>query len=127
MSKNLQEYGACILFFLLVPLLPIILEWWFSKGISSQSLMITAAIYSITTGSSSSSKLIFIISIIIGIIFSACYGIVMAIQISNSHNTLLPENSEYIAYFSIFFIIITLAIEKYSTYVTNSEKCLEFD
>lgn len=122
MNKEIQEYGTCILFNLLMPILPLFIEEWFSGKITSSSLMMAAAMYAISVGSTSSNKMLFSISVSISVIFSACYGFVM---VNDGNN--LPTYSFEFAAISVVAILTTSLVEKYAKYVTNKQKCWEFD
>lgn len=122
MSKGVQEYGVCIIFNLLIPLLPIFLEKYFTGSISSPSMMISAAIYSVAVGNASSYKLLFAISILIGMIFSACFGVAMI----EGTKEILPKSSYTLAAVSIVAILTISLAEKYATYIVEKKKCWNF-
>jgi hypothetical protein len=111
-SAHYQEYYLCILFRLVLPILPILFELWIIGSISSKSLMLTTAMYAISIGNASQYKLMFGLTIIIGIIFSMCFGIVASGSIPLLH-------SEICAKISIVFIFLIASVEKYTMHVTD--------
>lgn len=115
-----QEYIICALLQLFLPLLPILLEKWFTSSISIQSLMLSASIYSISVGSSSRYKLTFIVSIFISIIFAACYGISVA------NIEMIPTNGYNFALYSIVFLVFISLLERYVSYVIDTMTCWKF-
>lgn len=119
MSEKLQEYLLCIMFQLLLPLLPLALEFWFKGVISEKSLMISVAIYAISIGSASQNKLLFGFTVIVSIIFSAFFGVVVGGGSSPSHSVEVAE-------ISLVAIFLASALEKYTIHITEETKCWTF-
>lgn len=113
-KDSFQEYGLCIMFHLFLPLLPVFLETWITGTVSSHSLLLCTAIYSIAIGNSSNSKLLFGFTILISIIFAVSFGIVAA---GNDPLTYGRES----AMFTIAFLFCMSLIEKYRTYITEGK------
>lgn len=111
-SDKVQEYGLCILFHLVLPLLPIFLEKWISGAISSKSLLLCTAIYAVAIGNNSRYKLIFGISIIISFIFAVSFGVVAAGKASLSY-------SEESAMLTLSLLFISSLIEKYGVHIVD--------
>jgi len=72
-----QHFILSIIYLTIIPLIPLGLEFWFTGSIKTQTLALTTAIYSVTIGSSSSSRLLFGVGIVTGILFSAVFGKVL--------------------------------------------------
>jgi hypothetical protein len=76
-SERIGHFIASIIFVVLLPLVPLGIELWYSNKLSAQSLTISAAIYSITVGIYSG-RAVFAISVLISVLFSAAFGVVLA-------------------------------------------------
>jgi len=83
--NRFANFGVSFLIVILIPLIPIGLEWWLAGQITDRSLTITAAIYSVSTGTSSRYGFFLILTVVISIIFAACFGYILAIQTPPSH------------------------------------------
>jgi len=117
--EKVQEYLLCIMFQLVLPLLPVAFELWLKNSLSEKSLMISVAIYAISIGNTSRNKLLFGFSVFISIIFSVCFGIVLGGGAS-------PPNSVLSAEVSLGFIFLASAIERYTIHITEETKCWAF-
>ena len=69
-----ENYFTCILLHMLLPLLPIIIEFIINKSVKQESLTLTASMYAITIGISSKSKSQFGLAVVVSLIFAICYG-----------------------------------------------------
>ncbi|HEX6749020.1 MAG TPA: hypothetical protein VF092_17105 [Longimicrobium sp.] len=69
-----ENYVLCLLFHLLVPLLPLGFELAFTGRVRTSSLLLGASFYIIGIGVSSASRLFFGASLVTGLIFAAIYG-----------------------------------------------------
>jgi hypothetical protein len=107
-----QNFFLCMSFHILLPLLPLALELWRKNGVSTQSATLVAAMYAISIGGSSRSKLIFGLGVIISIVFSVAFGL------SRGKDGGLP-GSQGLAIGSILFIILTHGIERYNRHVAE--------
>lgn len=112
--KEIQDYYACILLHLVLPLLPIGLEFLSSHTIATTSLTLIASFYAISIGLSSKSPLQFAIGILICIVFSSVFG-----MISGQKIAALPIR--VFASFSIFVIFVSHAVERYNRHVIDCE------
>lgn len=72
-----QHFILSVLYISLLPLLPLGLELWLKGSLSETSLTLTTAIYSVTVGSSSKSRLVFGGGILVAIIFSSAFGVIL--------------------------------------------------
>lgn len=89
--------------------------------------MISAAIYAVSVGNASSYKLLFALSILIGMIFSACFGVAMIDVVEgNKAKHILPESSHILAAISIVSILTISLAEKYAKYMVERKKCWKF-
>jgi hypothetical protein len=75
-SNEWNEYGASIIFVLMLPLLPILFEWLVSYKIATSSLTIMASFYAIAVGVSSYDRKQFWVGSIICVIFAGIFGLI---------------------------------------------------
>jgi hypothetical protein len=133
-----QNYGLSLLFLGIAPLLPILLEWAISGQIAGGSILITAAIYSISAALASNSRFYFGLFLFAAIIESAFYG---AVSINGDSDKVLTSRImgiRIIAYkgasqsdmrYTLIAVLITfvaLAVERYGRHVNNREEFFEF-
>ena len=116
---HVQEYIVCLILHLLLPLMPLGIEYWVSKTVSDKSSTLTATMYCIAIGTSSRSRLIFGASIVIAIFLSVAYGLCMK---ETGH----PEGSSTLAFVAIIFIFITHSFERWNRHVADKEPFWEF-
>ncbi len=107
-----QEYGLCVLFHLVFPLVPMFLELWISGSISSKSLLLSTAIYAIAIGNSSRFRIMLGLCIFIAFIFCVLFGVVAAGAVS-------PANGEISAKFTLIFLFLSTLAEKHGVHVSE--------
>ena len=124
--ERIRHYILCILFHTLFPLLPIIFEKWIAGSISSMSLLISAAIYSIMIGNESKDKLIFGVSIFASIILAVAFGAAARGKIGANDNQQFlyeqPVYSEEFALFSISCFFLVSILERFRTHIIDGER-----
>jgi hypothetical protein len=118
LPKNWENFILSIVCVLILPLIPIIYEYIRGRHIGTADLMLTASMYAIGVGISSTSRLTFISTIIIGIIHAASYG-----EFKNIQNA--STESEIIAYIAIAFVFLIHSVERYNLHVVE-QKSWEF-
>lgn len=114
-----QEYITCLLFHMLLPLLPLVFEFYYKDKISALSATLAAAMYCISIGLSSKNKVIFSISIMICIFYSVKYGSLLNVS------DISTEDDGY-ALMVIIFMFITHAFERYNIHVADSTPFFTF-
>jgi hypothetical protein len=131
-----DNFLLAVLFIGMVPLLPVIVELIITKQIGEQSLMITAAVYSITIALASNSRLYFgsflVASLIEVAIYGSvadpsahlAYGQVLGIKISSNNSSALPDN--LYLFIAIAIPFASLVVERYSRHIRNREEVFEF-
>lgn len=117
-SKAWQNFFISLVLHLGLPLLPLVLERWFSGHIESKSAALTAALYSMAIGLSSRNVALFGTSICICVTFSAAFGF-------------LSKDPELVAADTLSYIVIGLvfvvhAIERYNRHVIDQQPFFEF-
>ena len=77
-SYYLKQFFASFLVLIIIPLIPLILEIWFGGHFSLKTLVLVAAIFPISLGSSSDDVLLLLIPVISSMFFSAAFGFITA-------------------------------------------------
>ena len=116
--KAWQNFFISLVLHLGLPLLPLLLERWFSGRIESKSAALTAALYSMAIGLSSRSVALFGIGICMCVAFSAAFG-----YLSRDPKLIAADTSSYIAIGAIFLVH---AIERYNRHVIDQRPFFEF-
>jgi hypothetical protein len=116
-SKQLDDYFACLFLHLVLPLLPIALEFLSAGKITSNSLTLMSSFYAVSIGLSSYSRTQFAKGIIVCIIFAFICG-----KISQGNTLALSSFMiRVLASGTLFAIFIFHAIERYNRHVVDCE------
>ncbi|OCH19087.1 hypothetical protein [Aliivibrio logei] len=107
-----QDYFLCVLLHMLFPFFPLLMESLLTSNIQQNSLMLFAAMYPLSIGLSSDSKLLFGFTILISLFFSVAYGVVAA-----SGKPL--ANFEVYAFISLIAIFTVHLLERYNKHVVD--------
>jgi len=99
-----------------IPFLPIFLEYFFTKTVSDQNLIIFISIYSLSMGLSSRNIIIAILCFIVSIFFSSFYGFT-----SNSKDAQQNFISIWAGLGILALIIIPHLIERYNRHYIEQE------
>jgi len=104
-----------------LPFLPLLFEMLFSSSnaVSQKSLILFSAMYALSIGLSSNSKLMFGFTIVISIFFSVAFGVV-----AGGGNS-IPNSVTY-SYFALFGIFIIHGIERYNRHVIDQTPFWDF-
>ena len=108
--KSIQDYLLSILYHLILPLLPLIIEYWLTSQVKESSLMLVSSLYSVSIGASSRNRLLFGISILIGILFAVAFGVI-------SSGTAQLPHCKVLGYVCIFSIFSVHAFERYNMHI----------
>ena len=81
---HVHQYLLSLLFQLVIPLFPLGFEWWKTQDISDTSTTLVAAMYSISIGATSTSRLLAGLGIAVSVVFSVAYGALLG-QSEQSH------------------------------------------
>jgi len=116
-----EEYFLCVLLHMALPFLPLLFEMLFSNTstISEKSLMLFSAMYALSIGLSSKSKLMFGFTVVISIFFSVAFGVV-----AGGGNSI--PNSEVYSYWALLGIFIIHALERYNRHVIDQTPFWDF-
>ena len=125
-SDEVSDFLTCIILHMLLPLLPLIIEFWKTKGEPSDAtLAISASMYSIAIGMSSRNTAIFSIGVFVSILFSIVFGMLNGPIGSNSLNnaTCCLVHVRGASFFTMILIFIMHACERYNKHVVE---CIPF-
>lgn len=137
------DFLTCILLHMLLPLLPLLMESWWSGRPTEATCAITAAMYAFGIGLSSRNKSMLGLCIIVGAIFSVVFGVVSAtvapLVAAQAAPTLITaaasqpiqvsgvpaqiNNVRTTALFSIAMVFLIHAMERYNRHVVD---CIPF-
>ena len=113
-----QNFLACLALHMMLPLLPLLLEWWFSGKIESKSAALTTALYLMAIGLSSRHVAMFSFCILLGFLFSAASGYLST--------TAGLGYAKEISCVTIVFVFISHIIERYIRHVKKKRLFFEF-
>ncbi|CAI3111564.1 hypothetical protein KTH76_02220 [Acinetobacter baumannii] len=113
-DEHWTAFIICILVHMLLPLLPLFIEWLLIDKISNSSYTITIAIYAMTIGASSTNSIIAILCIFIGIIFSVLYGATVS-------NPKLVFDIQLWSIMALITIFVPHALERYNRHVYEKQ------
>ena len=106
-----QQFLVCVLFHFLLPLLPLVALWFMDQHITEQEFLLTAAIYILAIGTSSKSKLILALSIVIAMLFTAACGRHVVA------NSVIPISEKMLTVIAFVAVIIPHLFERYNRHV----------
>src|SRR5262249_13766200 len=133
-----QNYVLSVLFIGVLPLLPLIIEWFGKREISEDALIVTTAVYSITVALASNIKVFFGLLLFAAIIVASMYG--FAAHSPNSAHAIFgwflgirtysystggANDNPFFASVMIFGFLSVVA-ERYSRHIGNREEFFEF-
>jgi hypothetical protein len=114
MKRSYQNFVASVILHLLIPLVPLLMEFTHFNNITKQSVILAGAMYSLSVGIASTQVAIFSICLFIGVIMSGSY------TQKSASETALPIYEFRWAYVIISVFIISL-IERYHRHVNRGE------
>lgn len=121
LSPEWEDFGLCMMFHLLLPLLPLAVEYFAVGKVTGPSVTMASAMYVIAVGSSSKSRLLFGICIVLCILFSVAYGLL--------HTSPSPSaDQQAIRYSGVALtgIFLVHSLERYNRHVVNRTPYWEF-
>jgi hypothetical protein len=122
-KKNIGHFISAIIFFQLLPLIPLWFEYMHTGGISMDSYILCVSMYSFATGFASKKQWMLGISFLIGILLSGSYK---AIIIKSKNALPFFDNSSAITYCLIAIFIMHL-IERWQRHINGSEPFFLFN
>lgn len=121
MPNYWENFFVSIIFILILPLLPIFIEWYKNGNVNGASLALSASMYTISIGITSRSRLIFALTIFASIIYAIIYGSTL-----NIPNEIYPKDTFTASTLGIIFTFIVHAIERYNKHIADRTPFWEF-
>jgi hypothetical protein len=120
-SKNIGHFISAVIFFQLLPLIPLWFEYMHTKDVSMDSYILCASMYAFATGFSSKKEGILGICFLIGVLLSGCYKG----QVIDAKSA-LPFLDTGITY-SIIAIFLMHFIERWGRHIKGKEPFFLFN
>ncbi len=117
-SKPWEYFVISILFSLVLPLLPLPIEFYITHGIKPESMTMAIAIYAVSIGVTSRSQVIFGVCVLVGVVFAVAYGV----------SVKAPDQSPatWVSWAIVGLVFIMHGIERYQRHVQQRTPFLEF-
>lgn len=120
LNDQWSDYFLCLFLHMLIPLLPILMEFLFTGSVLDSSLSITTAMYSIAIGLSSKNKAMFGYCLVIGIFFSGVYGV----SVSTQNQIMIDIRTPTLVILGSVFLLH--AAERFNRHVADCQAFLLF-
>jgi len=117
--KHVQEYLLCILFHLLFPYFPFLVEGIVRGSVEDRTLFLFLAVYPLSIGASSRNRLLFGFAVMICLFYSVFFGLV-------SGKIELPALISQIGCVCILAAGLLHAGERYNRHVTEEQSFWKF-
>lgn len=114
-----RQWAFALISQVLLPLLPIGLEKYFTSTVSESGLSMAAAMFCLSVGASSRYLVVFTLSFLAGLFLSACYGYTLAHPNKLAYLSLTSEGS--IITFGAGF-----TVERFARHVLGKEVYVDF-
>jgi hypothetical protein len=118
-SNSWQQFIYSVLVLLLLPLMPLVIEFWLTGKVDEKTFAISAAMYAITVGVATKHLALLGVSIIVTVLFSSVFGYLAAGN-SPYYSTAIPSVISILSFLSIH------AAERYWRHVKGSELFVDF-
>ena len=119
MPDHWQQFALCLLFHLLVPCIPLGIEWVVLGHVENKTLLLFVAVYPLSIGVSSHSSLMFGITVVVGLVYSIFFGLI-------SGNVLLNPNIYRVGTVGLIALVLLHTCERYNRHVADQESFWEF-
>ena len=115
-----EHFLSCLLMHVAAPFLPLALEKFFTDSVEDKSLFLFVAMYAMAIGITSSSRLIYSLTLLVGVAFSALYG-----SVAKGHA--LPASTSGVAFVVLGAIVLVHCMERFNRHVVDRAPFWEFD
>lgn len=119
LPEEWQHFLLSLLYVSLLPLIPLVLEFWLKGNLSASSLTLATAIYSVTVGASSKNRLLFGVGILLAIVFSSVFGVVM-------NATTPPKGTEEACFVVLALLTVFNVFDRWNRHMADHEKFWDF-
>jgi hypothetical protein len=113
-----DDYLLCLIFILVLPLLPLALEFWQTHTVSEKSTALAASMYAISVGTSTASRALLGISVVCCVGYAFAFGF-----LAGGSSTLW--NSRTLGFVGMGLIFLIHALERYNRHVADSRPFLQ--
>jgi hypothetical protein len=110
--RHWQDFGLSILWVLVFPALPLLLELGFTGQVRPETLLLTGAIYPVSISASSSNPFLLGISLVISVLLAVAYG--------RATVGAVPTWAMILSGFSIGLIFVIHGLERYNKHVAGN-------
>jgi len=132
LPQHWQNFFSAILFLLLFPLVPILLEYMLTDEVTAPTATLTAGMYTIGVGISSRGQFFFASSVFIGVVLIALFGNVVGIE--HERKVLGAAAATHIAnrwaipgsYACIALIFAWHGLERFSRHIVDRSPLFDF-
>lgn len=114
-----QHFFGCVVMLMLLPWLPLGIEWLYTDAIAPRTILLFVAMYAMSIGVSSTSILMFIVGVVVGLVYCAGYGGAVG---QGKAVTYLVQFGPMCA----LFIAMMHAIERFNRHVVDRAPFFEF-
>lgn len=122
-SQHWEQYLSCLVMHVLAPFTPLFLEFVLTGQVDQKSWALFVAMYAMAIGITSSSKLMFGISLLVGVVFSAIFGAISKDTIAAASALPVEKMSMWV----LVAIVVIHAAERYNRHVVDRAPFWEFD
>lgn len=112
--EPVENFIVSVVLRMYVPLVPLVLEWWWTGEVSAGSLTLVAALYGISIGVASWSRALFAVTFALGITLIAAFGIIVG------QESALPP-SRRVALLGIVGVMGAHLLERWNRHVQDCE------
>ena len=120
MSPEWQNFLLCILLHMTLPLLPLILELWFTHTVTERTMTLSGSMYTIAIGVSSRNLALFGLATILSILLASAFG-----YVASGGEPLFA--SRYIPAIVMLPVFALHVGERYNRHVVERRPFLGFD
>ena len=119
LPEHYQSFFLSIIFSMVLPLLPLLLELLQTEVMSGKSLTLYASIYSVSIGAQTRSKLIFGIAIMGSIFFASLFGLAAGVTLSYT-------DYRFLAIIYIILLSLIHCSERWNRHLFEKKPFLQF-
>lgn len=118
--EHFQEFLLCILFHLLLPLMPLMAEAAALGRVEGKTPLLFFAIYPLSIGVTSRSRLMFGATVVVGLSFSIFFGLLAG-------GTQISSAAYQLGYLCLGAIVLVHCCERYNRHVVDRDPFWEFN
>lgn len=113
-----RQFVASLTFTIVLPMVPLVIEAWYDREITAQSLTLATAIYAATIGVSSKNVVLLAITVLVSVTFAIAFGRIMG-------TGEVPDGCAGAALLSLTAITVVHVCERYIKHVGKRESFIQ--